>query len=209
MGNIRIIIMTESSKFSKKCVAGINIDNGEWVRLVSSDKETHGAISDEDLRCFDGRKCNVLDVVNVPIIRTCGNEIQPENILMDTSKYITIEGKATLSDVLKIHSAEIRDSILGNKYSYITESKVRSVGYSLILVQVEDLVIFQVETSEGKIKTRTTFRYRGNEYQMLSVTDPNFYSIPNGTTYKNAFLVISIGTPYNNRYYKFVAKIFV
>ena len=147
--------------------------------------------------------------MNVPIIRTCGNEIQPENILMDTSKYITIEGKATLSDVLKIHSAEIRDSILGNKYSYITESKVRSVGYSLILVQVEDLVIFQVETSEGKIKTRTTFRYRGNEYQMLSVTDPNFYSIPNGTTYKNAFLVISIGTPYNNRYYKFVAKIFV
>ena len=114
-----------------------------------------------------------------------------------------------MSDVLKIHSAEIRDSILGNKYSYITESKVRSVGYSLILVQVEDLVIFQVETSEGKIKTRTTFRYRGNEYQMLSVTDPNFYSIPNGTTYKNAFLVISIGTPYNNRYYKFVAKIFV
>lgn len=26
---------------------------------------------------------------------------------------------------------------------------------------------------------------------------------------KSAYLVVSIGTPYNNKYYKFVAKIFV
>ena len=33
----RIIIMTESSKFSGKCVAGIDVDSGEWVRLVSDE----------------------------------------------------------------------------------------------------------------------------------------------------------------------------
>ena len=32
---IRIIIMTESSKFSGKCVAGIEVKSGKWVRLVS------------------------------------------------------------------------------------------------------------------------------------------------------------------------------
>ncbi len=209
MGDMRIIIMTESSKFSGKCVAGINVDNGEWVRLVSNDESTHGAISNEDLICADGRKCNVLDVVRVPVIRKCGDEIQPENVLIDTSKYIMIEGKANLSDVLNIHPAEVRRDILGNIYSYITEQRVRNVGYSLALVEVENLEIHQVETPEGKPKTKASFDYQGEHYQMVSVTDPNFYSVPNGVLYDVALLVVSIGTPYNNRHYKFISGIFV
>ena len=37
MGKLVMIILTKSSKFSAKCVAGINVENGEWVRLVSDD----------------------------------------------------------------------------------------------------------------------------------------------------------------------------
>ena len=44
MGKLVMIILTKSSKFSAKCVAGINVENGEWVRLVSDDVEKHGAI---------------------------------------------------------------------------------------------------------------------------------------------------------------------
>ena len=46
MGKLVMIILTKSSKFSAKCVAGINVENGEWVRLVSDDVEKHGAIPD-------------------------------------------------------------------------------------------------------------------------------------------------------------------
>jgi hypothetical protein len=30
-----------------------------------------------------------------------------------------------------------------------------------------------------------------------------------GTTYGSAFLVASIGTPFNNKYYKFIAAVFI
>ena len=49
MGKLVMIILTKSSKFSAKCVAGINVENGEWVRLVSDDVEKHGAIPDYKL----------------------------------------------------------------------------------------------------------------------------------------------------------------
>lgn len=209
MGDISIIIMTESSKFSGKCVAGISTETGEWVRLVSDDEEVHGAISNDDLICSNGRKCNVLDRVSVPIICACGNQIQPENILIDGTKRITFQGKSTFLEVLDTHPAEERDYILGNKYSYITEQRVNTVGYSLALVKVNNLEIMQVETPEGKPKTKAKFQYQDEEYSMVSVTDPRFYSVPNGTEYDEAFLVVSIGTSYNGKYYKFVSGIFV
>lgn len=209
MGSVEIIIMTESSKFAKKCVAGIDTSSGKWVRVVSNDEETHGAISDEYLICSNGRMCEVLDIVSVPIKQSCGNNIQPENVLMDTTRFIEYRGKATFEDVLKLHPAEIRENVLGNIYTYITEQRVETVGYSLTLIKVNRLIIHQVKTPEGKNKTKVSFMYRGDEYEMMSVTDPKFYSVSDATEYNDAFLVVSIGTPYNNKYYKFVSKIFV
>ncbi len=206
---MRLVIMTESSKFSGKCVAGINMDDGKWVRLVSDDKETHGAIANSDLYYQDGGKCEVLDIVDVPVIEECGDDIQPENVLLDTSKYIKYIGMASLKDVLKIHPVEERKDILGNQYSYISAQRVSTVGYSLTLVEVQDLEIIQVENPNGRPKTKVNFIYQGYFYTYMSVTDPRFYSVMNGTIYSRAILVVSIGTPFNEKYYKFVSKIFV
>ena len=46
---VRMVVLTKSSKFGEYCVAGINYDTGKWVRLVSTDETTHGAITLEDL----------------------------------------------------------------------------------------------------------------------------------------------------------------
>lgn len=67
MGKLVMIILTKSSKFSAKCVAGINVENGEWVRLVSDDVEKHGAIPDYKLQT-DTREVCILDVVEVHCI---------------------------------------------------------------------------------------------------------------------------------------------
>lgn len=209
MENRRLIIMTESSKFSGKCVAGIDVESGKWVRLVSDDEETHGAIANRDLYYQDGGKCEVLDIVEVPILEECGDDIQPENVLLDTSKYIRYVGVASLEDVLEIHPAEVRNDILGNKYSYISEQRVKSVGHSLALVEVQNLEIVQVENPYGRPKTKVNFTYQGDSYTQMSVTDSRFYSVASGTLYDSAVLVVSIGTPYNEKYYKFVSGIYV
>lgn len=209
MGVIRMIIMTESSKFSGKCIAGIDVESGKWVRIVSDDEEAHGAIANSNLFYQDGSKCEVLDVVDIPIIGECGDNIQPENVLIDTSEYIKYVAMASLEDVLRIHLAEVRNDILGNMYSYVTAQRVDSVGYSLALVDVQDLKIEQVENPYGRPKTKASFTYQECSYTQMSVTDPRFYSVASGTVYDRAVLVISIGTPYNGKYYKFVSGIYL
>jgi len=58
-------------------------------------------------------------------------------------------------------------------------------------------------------KTKATFTYKGDQYNDIAVTDPDFYSIPS-VQYKKALLVMSLpDTPFpENKYFKFIAKIF-
>lgn len=206
---IRMVVLTKSSKYGKNCVAGIELDSGEWIRLVTEDEESHGAVSDDDLICKDGSIVDIFDVIDAPIIERCDNSIQPENVLLDISKYITIVGRLTLDEVLEIHPLENKRYILGNEYAYITEARVGSVGYSLTMVNVCDLVISQETNPSGKQKTKARFNYNGIKYENMSVTDYEFYDVPNRTRYKEAIIIVSIGTPYNDKYYKFVSAIFV
>lgn len=209
MGKIRMVVMTKSSKYGKNCVAGINLENGSWVRLVTNDESSYGAVADEDLVCEDGKSVQVLDVIDAPIVGICNNEIQPENVLLDLDTYIKIVRKMSMNEVLSIHPLESRGNILGNIYPYITEARVGSVGYSLTIVGVHDLEIVQEENPEGKPKTKVKFNYNDDQYENMSVTDEKFYSLKNGTRYDKAILVVSIGTPYKGRYYKFVSAIYV
>ncbi len=208
MGNIRMAVLTKSAKYGNNCVAGIDLSNGQWVRLVTGDEASHGAVSDKALICKGGRSVEVLDVINVPVLRKCDDSIQPENVLLDEDACIEITGKMTLDDVLKIHPLERKRNILGNDYAYITEARVDTVGYSLILVEVSDLVILQEENTEGKTKMKARFVYQGTEYENMSITDRKYYLTPSGTRFERAVLVVSIGTPYKGRYYKFVSAIF-
>ena len=43
-----VAILTRSSKFKRYCVAGIDINTGEWVRFVSDNEQAHGALSAYD-----------------------------------------------------------------------------------------------------------------------------------------------------------------
>jgi hypothetical protein len=111
--------------------------------------------------------------------------------------------------VLGIHPAEMEDDILGNKFGYITETHIGYKGKSLTLVHVNNLKIHQTVNLEGKHKTKASFIYNGDFYENMSVTVPEFYRVLDGTLYKDAYLVVSIGAPYNGKYYKFIASIFV
>ena len=82
-----VAILTMSSKNGGYCVAGVDVNNGNWIRLVSDVVYTHGALSNNDIKYQNGRYCRPLDIVEVPIIRSMPLEYQPENVLIDTKKY--------------------------------------------------------------------------------------------------------------------------
>lgn len=206
---IRMVVLTKSSKYGKNCVAGINLGTGEWVRLVTNDESSHGAVSDENLVCEFGERVQILDIIDVPILCICEDEIQPENVLLNLNVPIQFVGKMPIEEVIKIHPLEIRKNILGNTYSYVREERAESIGYSLTLIQVNNLQIIQERNPLGKPKTKAAFFYNGQQYENMSVTDERFYSVISGTSYQTAILVISIGTPYNGKHYKFVSAIYV
>lgn len=200
-----IIILTESDKNHAFCVAGIDIHTGRWVRLVTEDEDTDGALTLEDLTYENGERCKVLDCVRVPIIERCGDQIQPENHLLDRNYYMEKIGKYRLGDVLKVHRPEVHEYILGkNEGHYVTEKYVYNAGgISLVLVEVRNLRIYNNKDS----KKKADFYYNSRYYKNFSVTDREYYN-REGIINK-AILVISLtGKVLHEKYFKCVAKIF-
>jgi hypothetical protein len=200
------VILTKSMKNGGYCVAGINVNTSEWVRFISGDTNSHGALSDQDMLYENGKSCDILDVVRVPIIRKAPSIHQPENILIDETKYWKKLHGLSIKDILEIHPAEVHIDLLGNKYPYITEERIHTVNHSLILIKASDLIITHPRTHSTKAK----FIYRYDVYENMSVTDPDYYESPEQTYIDKAVLVMSLpDTPYQERrYYKFIAKIF-
>ena len=204
--SIDVVILTKSSKNSGYCVAGIDVNSRKWVRLVSSDEKSHGALFHLNMQYQNQTYCQILDVVRVPVIRNHPIERQPENILIDEKKNWEKIKEISIDDVFKMHPPETHSFLLGNQYSYITEERVDTVDRSLILVEVSDLIV----THPIEDTTKASFQYRSTKYKNMSVTDPDFYSTPDRTIIERAALIMSLpDTPYNERYYyKFIAKLF-
>ncbi len=208
---IEIAILTKSSKHGGFCVAGIDLASGEWVRLTSENESTHGALQLGDMQYEDKKYCNTLDVVSVEIKGRNPSKYQPENVLIDPEYYWEKTGEYSIIDILRLHQPEHHQFLLGNQYSYITEAKIGDVGYSLTLIYVTSLIIRQTINQKGKLKTKASFQYGLCYYENISVTDPEYYNVPDGTKIGNAILVVSLpDAPYpDDRYYKFVAQIFM
>lgn len=206
-----VVILTKSSKYKNYCVAGIDINTGKWVRLVSKDSESHGALSYQNIRYADGSTVNVLDKVELSILDFKPSVTQPENILIDESKCFIKKGTLTLPEVLHIHPPEEHRNILGNESYYISPSDIHAVKHSLVLIKVNNLSFNWSQNSYGKDKLKVNFFYNGKYYSNISVTDPDYYQSQDNLTIQSAVLVISLPDDEwsrENGYYKFVAKIF-
>lgn len=203
--NYTVAVLTMSSKNGGYCVAGVDVENGNLIRLVSDDIGTHGALSCDDVKYQNGSRCKPLDVVQVPVIRAAPIEYQPENVLVDTKKCWKKIKTILLKDILEIHPPEHHAFLLGDQDPSITEAEIKKVGLSLILVKVSDLTI---EHPHEK-STKAAFTYYNTRYNNISVTDPDYYDVQDHWHVGNAVLVMSLpDIPYNGKYYKFVAKIF-
>lgn len=205
-----VAILTTSLKNGGYCVAGVDINTGDWVRFVSNDERTHGALSISDITYKNRRICKPLDVVSVDVVAPAPLPHQPENYLINSNGYWVKIGQYTLFDVLRVHPAETSPFIYGNPRPYVTGREIDDISYSLTLVNVSFLLINQTTNMCNKRKTKASFIYNRNCYSNMSVTDPQFFSVPDGTAFANSYLVISLpDAPFpTDRYYKFVAQIF-
>jgi hypothetical protein len=205
-----IIILTKSSKHGGYCVAGLGAEDGVWYRLVTSRDDTRWAVSEGCMTYKDGSPCQPLDIARIYVKEPLPSKRQPENILIDTRLYWEKTGESSLDSILSIHPGERRNFLLGNDSHRLRWREMMKLGRSLELVYAENMVIKKTSSSRGKPKTKAELTYNGIRYGNMSVTDPEYYGVPDGTAISGAFIVASVpDAPYRDGYfYKFIAKIF-
>ena len=202
---IRAVVLTRSSKHKKYCVAGLDIRTGKWVRFISDDEKSCGALSKENIRFLNGEYCKPLDIVEVAVKCFAPSRYQPENCLIDERYRWRKVGECTLERVLRFHPAEVWPCLYRNLLPYVEEEDMSDEGPSLTLIRVSELCVYK----NHRARTKARFEYNAQLYQDISVTDPAYYD-KNDTTIGKAYLVVSLPSdPFpENRYYKFIAQIF-
>lgn len=202
---IEMIVLTKSRKLTGYCVAGINCKTGEWVRLISKNKDIHGALTDYNLEYDEYTYCEPLDVIKVTIEDKANDEYQPENYYIDEGRYLTKLDEISFEEVVyNFNVLEDVDYIYGNTKPYLEKEFSFLLDKSLILVKVTNLKITNIYKKSLKVE----FKYHGNKYKQMALTDVNYDKHDVGLTMDEAYLVISTGNEWNGKFYKWVAAIY-
>lgn len=217
----RIVCLANSRKPNGRCIAGVELQNGRpagWIRPVSS--REHQEVSEDERQYQDGRDPRVLDVIDVPLLRSVPKTFQQENWLLDPRYYWAKVGQVTW-DGLSAYTDPV-DTLWVNGFSTfhglhdrMPLATAETLTSSLVLIPVDrlTLVVFPPGQAFGDAKRRVQarFRYAGTDYR-IRVTDPvyerAFLAQPDGEyDLGECYLTVSLGEPWEGYCYKLVAAI--
>ena len=213
----KLIILAESAKFNNYCVAGVDVETGEWIRPISEGPELEDAVPIDDLKYPDGSRVELLDVAEIKFSdRAANNPIQPENFFYNQKYYWQKVGRVTLQEVIDLRGFDTRDEIFYNNERSIQGVDVIkfSKRESLLLLPVEKLFVSIEETDHKKFFA--DFTYQGKKFQRFSVGDiavRNQFADNKAGKYffkDKAVVTFSLTNPfhYNAECYKMLAQIF-
>lgn len=222
MPKFRIICLANSAKLGGRCVAGLRMDGKGWVRLVSNDVSSRGAIFPSHHQLPPGTEIKPLDIIEVGLISPLPQPHQPENWLIDYKPWRIVD-RGLNHEVLSILQANIyRDSLLFGSYSdridyeQIKESPLKN---SLVLVEPKKLLLYVTNNVSNRSQIRAIFQLENQEYDLV-VTDPFMKKLVNSrpgltsftlNTKNRVLLTVSLGEPFewDNCCYKLVAGVIV
>lgn len=215
-----LILLTKSKKHSNYCVAGLDYNTKEWIRIITSDNSIHNAVRPRDIWYKDGKEAQIFDIIRVKIKRKDNNKLQPENYILDEKYYkkyyIEKLGIFNKQNILKF--CEDKDYVFFDNYEKVTHEdlvKKHIHGiYSLLLIKV-DYFIVKVKDFE-KRTLKANFKYNGNWYNNFSITDIEFTNKYYGEIlasnqrkkkFCNIPIVVSLGELFNQSHYKLIASV--
>jgi hypothetical protein len=192
----QIICLANSYKEDERCIAGVDVNTGEWIRPISSRED--GAIT-WGIRSINGEEPQILDVLEIPF----GDDgpdygFQPENKLLGSGCWKKI-GQITSQKLLDY--CENDSVILHNHENYIPFNDFaktpRRLWKSLQLVHSKK-VVFKNKVWGRRVKWRISFRYGLYHHMDLPVTDPLLLNRLDRSEEisEECILVISLGMPF-------------
>jgi hypothetical protein len=192
----QIICLANSHKEDDRCIAGIDVNTGEWIRPISSLE--NGAIT-EGIRKINGEEPQILDVLEIPF-NDDGPDygFQPENKSLKSGCWKKI-GQITPQDLLDY--CEKDSIILHNHENYVPFNDFakipKQLWKSLQLVRSKK-VTFKNKVWGRRVKWRINFRYGLYRHMDIPVTDPVLLNkLDKGEEISNdCILTISLGMPF-------------
>lgn len=196
---VKIICLANSKKNGDRCIAGIDIETGRWVRPIytSSTNPNDGRIP-KKIRLINGKEAKLLDVIDIPLDKTgedFGFESENLNILPGQWKKIREVSPSELSKFLD------NKSILHNCNKYITVPFLQSLPFeqrkTIQLVYTQKLQITGSNDNwKGSIENDVN-----SKLKEASITDQEFINkLNSGYNLQNPCLVtVSLGMPWKPR----------
>ena len=217
-----IICLAYSRKHNGRCIAGLRLDGGGWVRPVADTRD--GALQPCHFRMEDGREPRVLDVLRIPLALRRPAPHQPENWIVGPGSWAVLDRSAGDSALHVMHDfLQVGPALFGDVRDRFECDFLRRkpVAASLALVAPRSISWEIRTTRKGNRQTRAKF-LTGQVFYNLSITDPDWERrlghLPPGF-YSNAdagvcpdeklLLTISIGEPFEQQCYKIVAAVIV
>ena len=239
MDFLTLVILTNSQKNLGYCVAGKEVfkrkdwqgvegdwEADRWIRLVTSDQKSKGAVFYPQLRYADGKYVELLDIVKVPILEPQPTKVQPENHLIDEQGTWEKVGNWEKSELNKL--LDYPDNIWledgCNRTDIVNpDFFLKNNAQSLYFIESPLLMVSMDDRhtdfdSSPKKKARARFEYNDENYY-LPITDPivrKFLANKNSSLdtetnkiKRNQKLCVSLGDLYDKtqKHYKFVASI--
>jgi hypothetical protein len=206
----RIVCLANSYKYNERCIAGIDIETGEWIRPVS--KREDRAIT-QTVRTINGKEPQILDILEIPFGDSGPDEgCQPENRLLNDGSWMKT-GRIEPKDLLEYtdNSAVILhnhlDFVPASLFSKIPRDQWKSLQLVLNL---------RVKFKRDQRNKWRAYIQDGERYTLgLKITDPVVLDrLERGEKISsNCILTISLATPWSpdkktpERCYKLVAGV--
>lgn len=222
--NIDFLCLANSYKEGGRCVAGLDIDTGEWIRPVSNEEK--GELHRHHYLTVDGNDPDTLDTMNIYLDHASPIDYQPENWeIMNESWKLLDEGLNSRNRTVLNEAFHDNSKLFGDTNNSIEYNKIKRqpIDSSLELIQPNHPQVYLKNRNDRKDQVRVIFEIDDVEYD-LPITDPEWIDrIRSEKTgieelkYEpisiyldentDPALTVSLGTPYNGRCYKLVAAI--
>ena len=220
---VGLICLANSRKYGGRCVAGLRLDGSGWIRPVTLDRDSKGALPLQSIRLEDGSEPRLLDAIEIVVREDLPAAHHPENWLVDRApwKLVGRPGNFGLLDPF----VERGPLLLGSTGDRVPEQVFADhpARASLALVRPDnDRVTWQNrESHNGGLQHRAQFSLKGQPYNLV-ITDPAWEirlgRFEAGEVHPSRLgirpgawilLTISLGEPFNGYCYKYVAGVII
>ena len=201
-----ILILAKSWKHGDYCIAGKEMRTGNWIRPVSDNNETNGAITEDQARLtYKGAtcapwRCQTLRKVRINFSQHAPNDYQPENYQIDNTQWIQLYNEnVDLNNYLDAPS-----DIWGSNYA-LTHQEAIDANSSLYLLSVNNISFYinpNTDSNGTRTRIRATFSYNGYQYD-FPVTGSG-----GPTPNECPIFCISLGELYKGLHYKLIAAVY-